>query len=160
MSGTDKMKAYSSFVSQGVDEETMCFYQKKRIPTIYADKKFVEKHLNNIDDGYAEHVLSDINHTKPLPNKDTILNAVTRHFSTTLEELRNTAQGKRNLPRIISIYLLGQLGHIKHKDISKIFYTLKEKSISPQINRLKLLLKISHEVKIHINEICKHIKST
>jgi hypothetical protein len=43
--GTASKAAYRNYVDQGVDNETELFYQKKRKPSIWGDKRFAESAL-------------------------------------------------------------------------------------------------------------------
>lgn len=152
-SGFNKTSSYASFVNEGLDKETAKFYQKKHLPSIYGGKLFIDKHLKNLDYAYAQHVLPDIRHTKPLPKKNEILNAVMNYFNISQEELQESMQGKRNTPKLISIYLLSQLAQLKHKSISKIFPSLQEGSIPTQIKRLKNKMALDDEISKHIANI-------
>lgn len=140
MPGSNKATSYTDFVSRGIDQETADFYKKKHLPSIYGSKKFIEDHLNNLNESYVLDVYTDINHTKHLPKSDVILNYVMTYFHISQNKLQESIQGKKNIPKMISIYLLSKLGQLKHKSISDIFISLQKDSITAQITRLKKII--------------------
>ena len=159
MTGTNKSISYESFVTQGIDNETTNFYKKKHLPSIYGSKKFVESHLNSLDDTYAQCVSPDINHTKLLPNKNDILGTVMNYFNISQSHLYESIKGKKNIPKLVSIYLLSHLGQLTHRDISNIFTSLSESSISTQIIRFKKLAATNSDIKKYVREILNALTS-
>jgi REP element-mobilizing transposase RayT len=159
MLSKESRQAYTNFVVHGIDEETRNFYHKKQLPSIYGKKSFVKNHLNNMERSYIQEVLTDINRTKPLPCKEIILKNVMDHFQISPLELHESKQGKRNLGKIIAIYLLRQLGHLSHKDISGIFNNIKPRSMSSSIGKYNQLIKMNPSVENHSNEIARKIEA-
>ena len=156
----DKPFAYASFVNQGIDQETNEFYKKNHLSSIYGNKEFTAKHLNMLDQSYVQSVLPDINHTKPLPKIEMIFDTVKDYFHLSKNEIIKSTQGKKNIPKLISIYLLSKLAHLSHKKIASIFSTLKESSIPHQIIRLKNQIQQHEEVSRYVNEITNLIEKS
>lgn len=158
MNGSNKLSVYESFVTDGIDSETKMFYSKKHTSTVYGTKKFIDRYLNKLDTSYSYDVLPDINHTKPLPKSDEILNSVMQYFSLAKNQLHESIQGKSNLAKMISIYLLSQVGHLTYERISEIFTSLKKYSISTQISRLKKQMASDKKIKRCIDDITHNIQ--
>ena len=140
MTSVNKVVAYISYVNQGIDEKTRKFYGKEHISSIYGEKYFIDKHLNNINEKNLPTVAPDIRRTKLLLTKDEIINTVINYFQISQNELYISTQGKQNVFKLISIYLLCQHAQLKHKEISAIFTSLKAVSISAQIWRFKKMM--------------------
>lgn len=157
-SNINKRESYIAFVNQGVDNETKRFYSKKHLPSIYGEKKFIQTHLQTLKKSYMDFVETDINHTKPLPEKEKILSVVMNYFCISLEELCESVKGKKNIPKLIAIYLLSQLCQCKHQNISEVFVSLKAISMSGKIARLKKLMKHDKTMLKCISDIVKQIE--
>jgi len=153
MSGVNKRLAYLSYVNEGVDEETSEFYGKKHLASIYGLRKFIESRLNDLEKSYVEDVLTDINRTRPYSDPENILNQVIEYFQTTLPSLYDGKKGKKNVPRLIAIYLLRELGHLKHREIAKIFPGIKAASISTHMMRSRKLMDEEADFRNHIGNI-------
>lgn len=157
MSAFNKSLSYAEFVMQGIDKETAKFYHKKNLPSIYGSKEFIRNHLNNLDEQYKLCVLTDINHTKPVPEKEIILNSVATYFELNIHELKKSLPGKKNMPKMIAIYLLSYIGQLTHLTISEIFITLNPKSVSAQITRLKKTIANNQILRKQVIEIVNNI---
>lgn len=149
--------SYAEYVKQGIDDETDKFYLKKNLPSIYGSKVFIETHLNNLDQQYKLSVSTEINYTKLIPRKDIILNSVNAYFGLGKNEICKSFRGKKNIPKLIAIYLLSYLGQLTHVSIAEIFTTLKPNSVTPQIIRLKNLIETDRLVGQQVMDICNMI---
>lgn len=148
---------YSEFIMEGLDEDTNNFYGKKQLASIFGSKKFVKEHLTNLKKPYIQAVLTDVNRTKTLPDKEIVIRNVVDYLEIKPEELNQSTQGKKNLPRIILVYLLRKIALATDKEIGAVL-DIKKKSVSSFIRRIKMLLE--KDVKLHhqVQEIIKRIK--
>lgn len=150
MTAEDRLSSYIEYVAQGVDEETSEFYRKKHLSSIFGKKEFIRARLNHLDEQYVSCVSIDINYTKPRPKPDEILVAVMSYFKMADFELYRSIQGKRNIAKLIAIYLLVQLANLKHKEIAQIFTSLKELSVPTQLSRFKKMMDEDDVIKGHV----------
>lgn len=159
MTGVDRRKAYLRFVAQGIDEKTQNFYEKEQLPSILGNKNFIEKHLKELNQQYVSAVRTDLNRTIVLPHPEIILKCVAEYFQTTCEELIESMQGKKNMARMIAMYLLRELGHLTHREISN-YFGVAAVSISPIIGRCKNLFDEDKILQGHMEELRKLIALT
>ena len=100
---------------------------------------------------------TDINRTKSIPRKEIILNSVITYFGISENELNESFKGKKNMPKMIAIYLLSHIGQLTHRSISEVFSTLKPSSISPQIIRLKKIIETDILIRQNMMDITNMI---
>src|SRR3990167_1063019 len=160
MMGDDPRKSYLQFVSQGVDQITQDFYDKKQKGSIMGSDDFITKHLNGLSEQYRCAVATDVNRTKILPTPDIIMHCTAMHFSITTKELMKSQWGKKNTARLITIYLLRSLAHIPHSEIASYFGNLKSTSIGSLLLRCKKLAQLDPVFIQHIDQISLLIKHT
>lgn len=157
MTGLESRQAYSQYVLQGIDEETRHFYNKKQVASIYGKKSFIRMHLSKLEASYISSVLTDVNRTRPLPTKETVLNNILSYFKISLLQLQESRQGKKNIIKLAAVYLLKKLAHISHAEISGIFTDVKSRSVSSLIDRAKKLISTDLVFKDHVDKITEKI---
>jgi len=157
ISSVDLRLGYADFIMKGVDQKTRDFYNKKQLPSIFGDKKFIELHLEKIAPDMMESFLTDINRTKLIPRKECILDCVMRYFQQTPNDLYRSVQGKRNDGKLIAIHLLRDIGQISHKEIAHMLGNVKPRSISVLIARVKKRIKLENKLKKDVRAISEMI---
>ncbi|OGT65163.1 MAG: hypothetical protein A3J38_01180 [Gammaproteobacteria bacterium RIFCSPHIGHO2_12_FULL_45_9] len=151
--GRNSRESYLLFTSQGIDQEIKNFYGRKQLASILGSEIFIASHLNNLDKKYVCAVATDVNRTIILPTADRIFNCISEYFSMTKNEITESQQGKKNLAKLLVIYLLRRVSYLTHTEIASHFDKLQPASIAPVLSRCNKMAQTDETFIKHVNQL-------
>lgn len=156
ISEKNSRQKYAAFIHAGLDEETKNFYNKQHLLTIFGKKEFVTKSLSQLKQADETPFLPDINRLKKLPNFETILSAIENHFGMHFNEIKKGIHGVKNIPKMITIYLLRQAAQMTHAKIA-ILFDIKPGGVCSALSRFEKIIKKDVSIKSTVEEILNHV---
>jgi REP element-mobilizing transposase RayT len=154
--GTASKVAYRNYIDQGIDEETELFYQKKRKPSIWGDKRFAESALAKACSWDQEATRRGIVEAVPMQE---IVSRVAIFFDCSEQSIYQAQRGRgsRNIPRWIAMNLCQDYSGQTLEEISRVFGIGNYCTVSQTIARLKCLVKGDKRVRDQIITISKDL---
>lgn len=141
MGAVSPHQKYSEYVLMGNNVQINEFYGQKQTPSIYGNEKFIADNLKKLDDNYIAGVKTDFNRTKPLPDPDEVIVSVVKYLQVPKDTINESCRGKRNLARMMSVYMLNDLTQLTYKQIATYFKGLAYQSVGTVIARFEAMLK-------------------
>jgi len=145
-------KTYDEFINEGNSEEITKFYSKKHLSSILGEKKFIDDTLSKLSQEKLYSSLHDINRTKIVVAPEIILHHVLNYFQTTFEDAKKSFRGKINLPKMIGILLLRQLGQLSHSTIAE-YFGCSNDNIATTLKRIKNLIQQDVDLENQIKKL-------
>ncbi|MEE9302381.1 MAG: transposase [Thiotrichaceae bacterium] len=141
---------YKSYVDQGLDKETIHFYQKKNTSSIWGDDDF--KHQSFAKAQCLDMEIDKRSLKTPVPMM-VIISHVAESYGLKVEEITSTkrGQGQKNVPRWVAMRLCQDIGSEKLMNIAEAFNVSHYSTVSQSIRRLKLLMSEDDKVFKKVN---------
>jgi putative transposase len=112
---------YIEYVTSGIDEETKNFYSKDQTPKIFSTLEFKKEKISAISVKEIDEILPDIKRLQFCPSIEIILRITADFFGINNVDLIKSQRGKKNIPKLIAIYLSRKLGLHTYDQIGKKF---------------------------------------
>jgi hypothetical protein len=152
-----RYKGYASYVLNGVDEETVRYYQRANTPAIIGDKDFktwvYDKLLPELEAQEKAQVIL------PGISMEAIVQGVASVWNTTPDQLTAVVKGpqKGNDARKIAMYLCQELAGEKLKDIAEFFKLGHAGSVSFITHQVRKKKREDKHFSLQINKTIKSI---
>lgn len=143
---------YVNFINEGIDIDTNNFYSKKRLPSILGTKEFINDKISEINENQKKESSPDVNILKNIPTIEMIINIVSNYFNSEVQNIKKRTTTKKNIARIIAIYLARKIGQLTHHKISENF-SLRHKSIGTTLKRFEKEIIKNDYLQNHINNL-------
>ena len=154
----DSNQDYMQFVYDEAGSEINNFYIKRKTPPIVGSKKFIDEKLSQVDEARKRVSIPDIKSLTSYPDVENIINNVAIYFNVCKEIIKNQALNKKNIPRVVSIYLSRQIGQLTYQKISEIF-SLSYQSVGKTLKRCEDDIMNNSNLLHQVNELIKIIYS-
>ena len=137
--GYSSPESYENYIDQGLDEETVHFYRKKNISSIWGDDDFKTSAY-----GKAQNLGMEIDGKglKEPVKMNTIIRQVAEQYDKKAEDIvtARRGQGQKNIPRWIAMKLCQDMGSAKLTEMAEVFNVGHYSTVSQSIKRLKVLM--------------------
>lgn len=153
-----KYKAYTSFVNQGVDEETQKLYSGAQLPSIIGETGFkqwiFDKILKDESLLIKSKTLTDLKFID-------IVKIVAKKYKKDINDILKLQKGPQleNIARKVCMYLCQQLTGKSHKEIAKYFNLNNTGSVSYTTHMIRVRIRVdkkfAQEIKGIINSIIR-----
>jgi len=141
----DTNENYIKFIKEGNNIEVENFYNKPSISTILGSHQFKKNLLEDIDDQKRCSSAADFNRVNFKPSIETIIQITIKFFGSHYDAVKNSKRGKRNLVRMVAMYLARRLGMLKYNEIAEYFTCISVDGVASAISRCEQILE---------NDIC------
>jgi len=150
-------EAYRGFVNAGIDEKLNNFYSNPKPSMILGSSNFSDQKISELNFIYKIEVNADIVRCKHHPTADQIIQCVQNYFNIEKTVIETIYPRKKNIERLITIYLLKVIGNLSLKKIAEIVKSINAVSISSSLYKIKKRIHNDKEMQIHILELSKII---
>jgi REP element-mobilizing transposase RayT len=140
---------YASFVNQGIDPATDQFYNTIPVRAVFGTQFFIDNQLSKLTDKQKIFSNPDIARLTKVPHIQKIIEVVSNYFQCEPKLITNAKKSKKNIARIITIYLARQLAQLSYHQITEIF-SLSFNSIGTLLKRYDLLINSSEKLSVTI----------
>lgn len=148
----ERKKTYANFIDEGNPDDLIKHYSKSHFPSILGEKKFIEDTLSKLNEGKLQAYSIDVNRTKIVIEPEKIFAHILIYFQTSFVDMRKSIRGKINLPKIIGILLLRQLGQLSHSAIAK-YFNCSVENIATTLKRARCLIQNDAQVSAHFEKL-------
>lgn len=148
----ERKKTYANFIDEGNSDEILTQYSKSYLPAILGKKEFIEDKLSMISQGKIQAYSIDINRTKIVIVPEKILEHLSIYFKINFVDMKKSIRGRINLPKIIGILLLRQLGQLSHSAIAK-YFNCSIENISTTLKRARCLIQNDAHANMHFQKL-------
>lgn len=135
-----RQKRYQAFVEAGIDQETLDFYQKKKLAPVLGSVRFMQRQMKGIT-SHQEQPESRRSLQSITP--DEIVARIAQVFQVNRETIFNPVRGRgqENLARSASIYVTRKMTAIPLTDIADYFGLSHYGSVSGSNSRFEMRMK-------------------
>ncbi|MCP4295826.1 MAG: transposase [Proteobacteria bacterium] len=147
---------YIKFVNQPVNREVADILGRRKWPIALGSDPYIRWLKSNFA---SSHKHSEIPDSKQLlPDIDSICACVEDHFQVKRSSFFLSQRGQTNLPRDLAIYLCRNYSGFSHNEIGRAFKIDNHSTISSVITKIRKQIKISLDVRKHVEELFNVIK--
>lgn len=132
---------YNRFINQGIDSETITFYEKSATPAIFGSKDFKDKLVNELSKEKIRSSSTDYRRTRTYLEVDNIVQICASFFNINPNELLLGKRGTINQNRAISIYACRIWSKATLANIADMFYCNSHSNISDIISNMSYRIK-------------------
>jgi hypothetical protein len=156
LDSAQRYRAYRRYVESGNDEETLAFYQHKKLASIWGSKKFKDKVLAKAGPINGE---VDTKGTRDIVSMDRVVLAVAEHYHLSVDDIHNAKRGRgmKQTPRWIAMKLCQENAGVKLQEIARLFNVSHYSTVSQTVSRLNRLLEDNSAIRREFNVLSQDL---
>jgi REP element-mobilizing transposase RayT len=151
-----RYRAYRRYVESGNDEETLGFYQHKKLASIWGSKKFKDEVL--IKAGPIDGEV-DKKGAKDIVSMDRVVLVVAEHYHLSVHDILNAKRGRgmKQTPRWIAMKLCQENAGAELQEIARLFNVSHYSTVSQTVSRLNRLLEDNSAIRREFNVLSQDL---
>ncbi len=146
----NKKNAYSTFVSEGVDEKTHKIYNSSKMALIFGEEFFCNKIKTNLKINPHQEIPDSKKLTKQQISKEEVVKEIAQYYK--CREV-DVLSGKNKLTKKVAVYFCKQFTNDTQHEIGKYFFGMSYSGVSQICKRIKVEFKSDKQLKKEINTL-------